>query len=253
MGCDNPLPSPAPRKTSQHPAVAWSLASSDSVSTVPKPRHWCQDCWHQVRPGARIQCQCCGGILRIANPLLEGCPLCHRENFRFDRAIALGGYDRLLRELVVTMKNRHDESLAIQLGHLLAEHASQQDFITEIDCITTVPIHWFRRLTRGFYGPEIIAETVSKSLNLELNHQLIRAVRRTRKQGTLSMTGRRENVRHAFDVCDAASVKKQVVLLIDDVMTTGATTCEVARVLKRAGAAKVYVAVVARGGVNKMS
>jgi ComF family protein len=166
---------------------------------------------------------------------------------RFEQASSVGIYRGLLQDLVIRMKNQHDEPLAVQLGYLLALQASRSDFAEELDLVVPVPTHWWRRFERGFHAAEVLAETFAKTCQLPFSRRLARCVRSTKKQGTLSTPGRFSNVRGAFGIQPKTNVSGLTIFLVDDVMTSGATASELARLLIRAGAAKVYVGVIARG------
>lgn len=144
------------------------------------------------------------------------------------------------------MKNQRDEPLAIQLGTLLGFELLANGW-TEFDQIVPVPSHWIRKFKRGFQAADVIADTLSQRLGVPKSVRTVRTTRTTKKQGTLSTTARIANVRDAFELYPKADVRGQRILLVDDVLTSGATTSELARVLKRRGAAEVSVAVVARG------
>lgn len=209
--------------------------------------HWCRDCWRQLSVGAPQQCRKCGANLYHGNPLQNACSLCHGTDLRFQRAVSTGNYRGLLQELVIRMKNQHNEQIAIQLGNLLAYELRGADFLDDLNLVVPVPTHWWRRLRRGFQAAEVISETVASGCDIPYAGQIMRCLRGTKKQGTLSTSGRFENVRGAFDVRPNVAVNGLNILLIDDVMTSGATASELARMLKSRGAAKVYVGVIARG------
>lgn len=145
------------------------------------------------------------------------------------------------------MKNQHDDQLAIQLGRILALHIEQSDFRDEIDLVLPVPINGWRRLKRGFNGAAVIAESVADACRIPVSAKALRCLRRTKKQGTLSTSGRFKNVRNAFGLHRRVSVTGLTIMLIDDVMTSGATTSEAASLLLKEGANKVYVGIIARG------
>lgn len=212
-------------------------------------RHWCQDCWRKLGLGSETQCARCGASIRsnYGNPFDDGCKFCRDQNYHFENTVSLGSYGGLLQRLIIRMKNGHDDQLAIQLGQLLAYAIVQRPLCGVIDKVVPVPTHWQRRLKRGFCAAEILAETIGAICKLPTATHLVQATRSTRKQGTLSMAGRRDNVKNAFSHQKRFPVEGKHILIVDDVMTSGSTTSEVAKVLKKAGAAKVYVAVVARG------
>ena len=113
------------------------------------------------------------------------------------------------------------------------------------DGVAAVPLHWRKRWKRGFNQAELLAKQVAKHRNLPLIGPL-RRKKPTEVQASLAMAGRRRNVAGAFEMRAAANVSGQRILLIDDVMTTGATASACAMVLKRAGAKSVSLAALAR-------
>lgn len=208
--------------------------------------HWCDRCWKKMTPAVNSRCGRCGATLNRPSPLGNQCAHCFGHDLRFDRAYAIGNYQGLLQELVIRMKNQHDEALALQLGTFLGYELLAQGW-TEFDQLVSVPSHWMRKLKRGFQAADILGERVSQLIGIPKCSQTVSATRTTAKQGTLSTTGRRANVHNAFKLHAKANIEGQHVLIIDDVLTSGATTSELARILKQHGAAEVSVAVVARG------
>ena len=144
------------------------------------------------------------------------------------------------------MKQSTGESLSLAMGHLLGEQLSRN--ITDApNYLVAVPTHWTRRLRRKVNCAEILLESVTARLGLRSVPKLLRCRRKTNKQGTLLPNERLTNVRGAYRVSTGYVINGAKVLLVDDVMTTGATANEIAKILRRAGAASVEVAVVARG------
>lgn len=190
---------------------------------------------------------------RCARPLPEGlapcsrnCPACRKHRFLFERTTAVGVYAGLIRKAVLRMKRMHGEPLAFALGGLLATSlASAAD--RPYDVLAPVPMHWARRLLRGVNSPDMLAEAVASRLGVPAALDLLCCQRQTRKQGTLLPAERRRNVRGAYAVNPRYRMQGTEVLLLDDVMTTGATANEIARLLLRSGAARVSLGVVARG------
>ncbi len=208
----------------------------------------CNDCRQTIAAWDRAPCP------RCARPLPCGaanepaaCPACRQANYRFERTTAVGQYRGLMRDAVLRVKRLGEEALTLALGRLLAELLLLRPDHPSPDVIVPVPMHWTRRLIRGVNGPELLAESLSRSLQIPVEPRLIRCRRRTRKQGTLAPTQRRRNVRRAYEAGSRAGLAAAHVLLVDDVMTTGATANEIARELRRGGAARVSLAVLARG------
>lgn len=114
------------------------------------------------------------------------------------------------------------------------------------DVVVPMAMHWSRRMVRGVNGPEISAEVVAGELGVPMARRLLVRRRKTRRQFNLSPPQRFRNVRQAFGVSAGYHLDAARVLLVDDILTTGATCSEAARVLRGAGAEEVGVAVLAR-------
>jgi ComF family protein len=223
-----------------------------SVSRLPV----CHACLQSMTPIAGGLCSICGERVlsgNIAKVIVEDhirCGLCQRVEQPFDRAVAYGSYDGALRDLIHLLKYGAVRPAANVLGRMLAEAiASLESGLAEKE-IMVVPVPLFRKKQRRleFNHAELIARAAVK---LSGRHLLLQPELLERKRETVSQTGltrhqRRENVRGAFAVTQPAALKGCEVLVVDDVFTTGATASECARVLRRAGASKVWVATVAR-------
>lgn len=236
-----------PADDSTEPDAAPTLPAAKFDFATAFDSHWCPTCWQQLNRQEQKCCRKCGAGLYQDSPFPNACALCADADLRFARAVAVGNYRGLLQSLVIRMKNQHDEQLAIHLGKRLAYELAGSNFLDKIDLIVPVPTHWWRRVRRGFQAAEVIADSVAAVVAIPSAGQIIRCIRGTQKQGTLSSAGRFNNVRGAFAVRSGADLADRTVLVIDDVMTSGATTSEVARMLISRGAAKVYVGVIARG------
>ncbi len=175
------------------------------------------------------------------------CPHCRHRRYYFDEAISLGIYRDKLRLAIRRMKRPAHEQLTCAVGRLLAERVRAKFADPPPEVVVPVPMHWLRYWTRGVNGAQVLAEVVGRELGLAVWPDLVRCRRRTRKQGTLSPADRFSNVRRAFRLAPGFDLERSRLLLVDDVMTTGATLSEVARELRRGGAASVRVAVVGRG------
>ena len=167
------------------------------------------------------------------------CTLCRSGLRGFDAAYCYGSYEGALRELIHVYKYGRVQTLAKPLGDLLAAALPREE---RFDAVTAVPLHWRRQWQRGFNQSELLAPRYGIPVV-----RALRRVRSTETQAGLSNTRRRENVATAFECRRGArALAGKRILLIDDVMTTGSTAAACARVLKRAGAAKVALLTVAR-------
>lgn len=204
----------------------------------------CAACREEVESEIRDRVLC----TQCALPLTPTgyCSSCAQRGYRFHETRTIGLYRGPLQQAVRALKHPGQEALALALGHWLGAKIGQQPWAHPIDFIVPTPMHWTRRWQRGANNPELLCEALSGSLGRPWYGDLIRFRRATRKQGTLVPTERIRNVRGAFGVTAAYVVDGAHVLLVDDVMTTGATLNEITKTLLKAGAARVSVAVVAR-------
>lgn len=159
--------------------------------------------------------------------------------------IALGAYRDALREAVIACKQMTFAPLAMALGRLLAQKLAQELETTPLDAVTFIPSHWTRRVQRGGLPTQLIAEQIGHQLEVPVV-SLLRARRRTAKQGMLEDAERRQNVRNAFRAIKGYALPRRRVLVVDDVWTTGSTMREAAGVLGQQYQVEVLAAVVAR-------
>ena len=168
------------------------------------------------------------------------CSLCRLGLTGFDSVYTFGSYEDTLRGLIHLFKYNQVRPLAAPLGALLARAIPREH---RFDVIVPMPLHWKKRWSRGYNQSELLAKEIARRWGLPVS-KMVRRIKATAPQAGLSNSKRRLNVRGAFVA--RKSVKGLRVLLIDDVLTTGATASACARVLKRAGASHVAVAAVAR-------
>jgi ComF family protein len=166
----------------------------------------------------------------------RGCEECAGKEFIFAGATALGRYEGLLRESVLLLKFRGARHLAAEFGRRLAARIARR-----FDAVVPVPMSRWKMLSRGYNAADLVAERLARHAGAPLSRAL-RKVRRTRPQSELPLEARLSNPRGAY----RARPVRGMVLLVDDVLTTGATANACAEALRAAGAAEVHLAVVAR-------
>jgi ComF family protein len=191
-------------------------------------------------PAAR--CRQCG--LRLAHG--ERCGRCLRDQPDYDATVALADYVAPVDGLVVALKFGHRLELAALFGALLA--ARLAPVVRDTTLLLPVPLAFERQAERGFNQAREIARVVQRQLRCPLLDGALLRTRHGAPQESLDADARRRNVRKAFTVAaaHAQAVRGAEVVVIDDVMTSGATLGEIARVLKQGGAARVTNAIVAR-------
>lgn len=205
----------------------------------------CRECLQKPEPlSAEYFCTSCRTPFLNPAPLdQEGrCELCRRGLRGFDAAYSFGAYEGVLRDLIHLFKYARIRPLAKPLSALLVSAIPRDQ---AFDAVVPVPLHWRRRFTRGFNQSRLLAAAVAQRYGVAVTDALRRG-RATPAQAGLTNARRRENVAGAFTVRRKAAVAGRRVLLVDDVMTTGATATACATALKRAGARRVALLTLAR-------
>ncbi len=237
-------------------AVIWSVGCTLLAPECVSCRHpltttaggpVCPDCWGAIPFTDEPQCEVCGGTFPSwrSTGQRRRCGRCRGANPAVAQLRACGTYEHVLRTLIQQMKYEGFSSIASRLGGMARERAG--DLLDGVDAVVPVPLHPLKRLQRGFNQAEVIAG--------QLGVPVLRALRRRRwtpSQTRLAASGRQRNVDHAFALVRwpwrpvPVFVQNRVLVLVDDVRTTGATLEACARVLREAGAAEVRALVVAR-------
>ncbi len=178
--------------------------------------------------------------------LRGGCARCRGHHLGFNEALALGSYEGTVRDLCLLLKHERNAWLARWLSELFAE-ARQADLsrLPRDTWIVPVPLHWWRRLRRGYNQAEALAQGLSRQLDLRV-HQPLRRVKAADHLAHKAAMERKQAMRGAFQTRRDHGLKGRTILLVDDILTTGATAGAAARALKQAGARRVVVAVLAR-------
>lgn len=228
------------------------LVPSVCVSCQCKPAKnsvLCEDCTVKLLNCATLPyCPFCGSTLgpHLVSNVDSGCFDCPVPMPRFRRVYRLGPYMGVLKPVIRQIKYHSQWAFVKPLADLLAEHIINNTQ-TQYDLVMPVPMFWTRRLMRNGNHSWMIAQCIAEKLHLPASREIIR-VRNTPQQAHFSRTRRMENVRDAFDVRNAGLMDGLKILLVDDVVTTGATADEAVRTLLNAGASEVHLAVFAKAG-----
>jgi ComF family protein len=204
----------------------------------------CGACWGRMSFFAPPWCAGCG--LPFPHPMGEGavCADCARGQRAWDRARSVVRYDKSSRPLVLGLKHADRTHVASAFGRWM--HRSGGEVLAEADLLLPVPLHWSRLFQRRYNQAALLAHAIRDSGGPAVAADCLVRRRRTPSQGHLGPLARERNVRGAFAVRRPTEVSGKRLVIVDDVMTTGATVDECARVLKRAGAASVGVLTLAR-------
>ena len=222
-------------------------------SLGPNDKHLCPLCWRtlQASIGQGSYCLRCGACVGQFTESKLGCNRCRNFRLRYERLIRVGQYQGPLAQIIRALKFRRQAHNAGFLAELLSQAFQGADPADgQFDLITWVPLHWWRRWLRGYNQSALIARRLIPLIRRPAM-PLLRRTRWTAPQTHLSRQARLANVRGAFALRRIASLTIDLtgkrILLIDDVLTTGATASECAGVLCAAGA-RVSVAVAAVAG-----
>ena len=213
--------------------------------------YYCPECWSEIRLIERPFCSICG------KPHDKAAGFAERENFPcadcgqikkrpYGRMYAAAVYDGLVQEAIAFFKYGSRQPLAVPLARLMLEFAEQEIDFGLYDVIVPVPLHRVRQRERGFNQAQELAHCLTELIpHPAVQNGLVR-LRPTPQQTQLTAAQRRRNLRGAFALARGADFRGKKVLLVDDVITTGATAEECARTLRKAGAETVDVFAAAR-------
>jgi ComF family protein len=224
-----------------HCAACGAASPADSRAPL------CEACARALAELMEVpHCPLCG---RNAGPYTsqpDGCLFCRNYPVDFDAAVRVGPYKDPLRGLILRCKRDRRLEIAPFLGRLLAERLALAAWVDRVDVIVPVPLHWSRRMSRGFNQSELLVRALRRAAGRKVAVKRLRRTRPTPHQMNLSARQRRTSVRGAFATgWLGADFRDKGVLVVDDVMTSGTTIGECVRLVQKAGAREVFVAVVA--------
>jgi ComF family protein len=200
----------------------------------------CYQCANQISNSALGVCARCGYPLGYN----EGCKHC-KTGPVLPRTRALGGYTEPLSPLIHALKYQGKKSLAEIFGRGLTGLLNSDPILKQADAIIPIPLHPARQRERGYNQTELLGLELSRQTGIPIINALKRK-KNTKSQTTLDPAKRRENMRGAFAVKDNSTIQNKKVILIDDVITSGATINSATQTLLNGGAKEVYGLVIAR-------
>jgi ComF family protein len=215
----------------------------DAVGTV---GDLCAQCWGNIHFVSVPYCRCCGFPFETDEDTDSLCASCLARKPTFQKARSVMVYDDTSKRLLLAFKNADRTDLAPTLSRWMLREG--RDLIEEAEVLVPVPLHWSRLLWRRYNQAALLAVTIGKMAQKPVATGVLKKRVRTRQQVGLSASARRRNLQGALKAHDPSGAKLggKKVLLIDDVMTTGATAKACAWELLRGGAASVSVLTLAR-------
>ncbi len=206
----------------------------------------CAECAQALRPKAEARCPRCAIRLGPHVPIESRCTWCRTQRLRFRSARALFTYDGVVRDLIHAAKFHQRTYAAERLADLFAAGFERKDFPEGVSVIVPVPMHRREERMRDTNLVRMLSERLGKKIHVKRDAGALVQTRMASPQFTLDPAQRRRNVEGLFAAREGLDLKGREVLLVDDILTTGATANECVNALRDAGADKVHVAVIAR-------
>ena len=229
--------------------LIYPMDCAECLGPAPNRRlpSFCRPCWQSIRPFEGPICPICGhpfgSRIALAHSPSHRCGACRESPPAFDCAFSPYAYEGVLARAIHLFKYRKCVALARPLAELML---AWKEKIPPVDLVLAVPLHPTRLRAREFNQSLLLADHIAASLSLPLSLNHLRRVRATLPQTELRRAERAGNVRRAFVTQQSADLHGRTVLLVDDVLTTGATLNECAKALRRAGVKGVIVWTLAR-------
>ncbi len=202
----------------------------------------CPACRCRIEENTPPLCVSCGRQLTGQAPGKNLCRSCLKRNFSFDRAFSPCKYEGVVKKLIHEFKYSGKDYLGKFLGKILRDFTCAHPLpVGYIDLVIPVPLHKDRLREREFNQAHILSESVAGVFGRKTSSGILMRKKPTRTQTELGFAQRQKNIKGSFAADGSGILKGSDVLLVDDVLTTGATASEAAKTLKEAGAKKVYV------------
>ena len=239
----------------------------------PEDLNFCRRCMVLVIPDRKRFCPACGSF--HASPddanfspdlhkrFPNSCSRCANETFAYTKVIPLGEYRDDLRNAILRMKTDKSGYIASSMASMLFHVRREQLESLDADFIVPVPMHFYRRISRGVNNTEFLAARLGQLLRKPVFRSHVRRIKPTKHQFHLKPDERRRNVKNAFEIRHgifekligryvSRHVNGKMILLVDDILTTGCTCNEIAKQYLLAGASSVFVCVIAKSLVMKL-
>ena len=210
-------------------------ALCDTIFTLIGPRHFCEGCRSALAYIGEPTCRMCGLAAARAD---EACPQCRGKSYAFSRNVSLFAYEDTVADAIRRFKFHGRPDIGKAFGLLMAEKCLEA-FPERADYIVPVPLHRTRQRKRGYNQAAILAAEIGAKTGIPVKFDGIVRMRRTKPQSALRPGERANNMVGAFKIRVGFDVQDAVVLLIDDIFTTGSTLNACAKALREAGAADV--------------
>jgi len=206
----------------------------------------CPGCGNRLTIKEKTICSQCLDKIKLASKE----KLCAEFEKKFQGKNIISGFTCLyvfearkeFQNIIHALKYNGRFSIGIYLGEQLGNILMNKTSEWEIDIIIPIPLHQLKKTERGYNQSFYIAKEVGRKLNTLVKRNIVKRKKFTQSQTTMNLAEREENIRNAFIIIDSNGISNKNILLIDDIITTGATISECGRILLQAGAARIYAA-----------
>lgn len=209
----------------------------------------CLVCYCRLEDDERFVCErCWTSFPLVEQPLLlaDQLDVLHNRKKYFDHSLVIFHYSETIQNLIHLMKYKSLPGIATLFGRAIGHLVQERKIFYDLDMIIPVPLHSLRYRERGFNQATLIAREIGRLTQIPVKDKVLKRIRYTRQQAKFNKEERAENVRNAFRVTDASIVKEKNVALVDDVLTTGSTMNECAKVLRQCGARQITTITIVR-------
>jgi len=218
------------------------LSCKSKFNALDNENYICQPCRAKIKRNIPPFCLACGRHLEKQSLNKSICPGCLRKKLHFDRAFSPCLYEGVVKELIHEFKYNGKDYLGKPLSEIMIEFIREYDLpIDYLDLIIPMPLHKTRLREREFNQAEILSRHIASEFKVNLALETLRRYRPTKTQTGLPINDRFSNVRDSFSVSKNCNLQDKNVLLVDDVLTTGATSSEAAITLKNTGVNIVFI------------
>jgi ComF family protein len=220
------------------------LVCKNKIPPADQQQLICAGCWDKLEKNLPPFCASCGRHLTPEAIEKNACPSCAKceADFYFDRAFSPYTYTGSIKRLIHEFKYSGKDYLGKPLGKLMNTFIRDYKLpIAYLDCVIPIPLHRSRQREREFNQAEILSQEIAREFNKKISTDALIRVKPTKTQTQLTFRERCQNIEKSFSVTKPELIKDANLLLVDDVLTTGATSSEAAKCLKSAGAKKVLL------------
>ncbi len=171
----------------------------------------------------------------------------YRKNKKmyYDYQIKILKYENIIRDKIIDYKFKEKTYLHKTFEKMIINNQKIYSFLKKYDIMIPVPIYITKRWARGYNQTELIAKGLSKKLNIKLKSNVLKKIRNTKKQSSLTKTERKQNIKDAFIVINENDIADKKIILFDDIITTGSTLNECSKILRKANVKEVAILTIA--------